>query len=213
MPTIETWSLWVHIAAGTVAVFAGVVALLTEKGGRRHRGAGKIFLGSMAVVVATVFVLVLTDTTTFRIVLTLVAVFSGYLAFSGYRVLARKRSPGSAHTVDWLAAGSVVLACLALGGWGASRALGGDSFGIVMAVFGVIGVAYGGLEIRQFRSGSAGEWLVGHLQRMIAAYIATVSAVSAVNLTPVLGIGAWLWPTVAGTPLIYYWSKRYSTTG
>jgi len=213
MSSIESLSLWVHIAGGTVAVFAGVVALVTEKGGRRHRGAGKIFLASMGVVVATVFGLVVIDPTTFRIVLTLVAVFSGYLAFSGYRVLARKRSPGSAHPVDWLAAGSVVAACLALGGWGAVRALDGDSFGIVMVVFGIIGVAFGGLEIRQFRSGSAGEWLVDHLQRMIAAYIATISAVSAVNLTPVLGIGAWLWPTALGTPLIYYWSKRYSTAG
>ena len=212
MSPVETWSLWVHIAAGTVAVLTGVVALATTKGGRRHRQAGKTFVASMAVVVATVFVLVAIDPTTFRIVLTLVAVFSGYLAFSGYRVLARKRSPATAHTVDWLAAGSVVLACLALGGWGVSWVLGGDSFGIVMIVFGVIGVTFGGLELRQFRRGASGEWLVNHLQRMLAAFIATVSAVSAVNLTPVLGVGAWLWPTVVGTPLIYYWSKRYSTT-
>jgi hypothetical protein len=53
--------------------------------------------------------------------------------------------------------------------------------------------------------------MVNHLQRMIGAFIATVSAVSAVNLTPVLGIAAWLWPTVVGVPLVVYWSNRYST--
>lgn len=55
------------------------------------------------------------------------------------------------------------------------------------------------------------EWMVSHLQRMIAVFISTVSAVSAVNLTPVLGIWAWLWPTVVGVPLIIYWSSTYST--
>ena len=43
MPTLEAWSLWLHIAAGAVAVLAGVGALVTGKGGWRHRQAGKIF--------------------------------------------------------------------------------------------------------------------------------------------------------------------------
>ncbi|QKY19178.1 hypothetical protein B4589_001835 [Halolamina sp. CBA1230] len=211
MPTLETWSLWLHIAAGTVAVLAGVGALVTKKGGRRHRGAGKLFLAAMAVTVATVFVLLAAAVTTFRIVLTLVAVFSGYLAFSGYRVLSRKRPSETPATVDWLAAGTVVVACLVLGSWGVAWFLDGSSFGVVMAVFGGIGVAFGGQELRSFRRGESGEWLVGHLQRMIAAFIATISAVSAVNLTPVIGVSAWLWPTVVGTPLIAYWSRKYES--
>jgi uncharacterized membrane protein len=89
MPTVEVWSLWLHIAAGIAALFAGLGALVTKKGGMRHRQAGKVFLVSMGVVVATVFVLVAIDPVAFRIILTLVAIFSGYLAFSGYRVLSR----------------------------------------------------------------------------------------------------------------------------
>jgi hypothetical protein len=46
---------------------------------------------------------------------------------------------------------------------------------------------------------------------MIGAFIATVSAVSAVNLTSELGIMAWLWPTILGVPLIAYWSNKYSS--
>ena len=80
-----------------------------------------------------------------------------------------------------------------------------------MVVFGGIGVVFGSLDAREFRRDAASEWMVSHLQRMIAAFIATVSAVSAVNLTAVLGIWAWLWPTVAGVPLIVYWSNTYST--
>jgi len=212
MPTVEEWTLWVHIAAGTVAVLAGAGALVASKGGRRHRQAGKLFVGAMGVVVATTFVLLAVDPTAFRIILALVAVFSGYLAFSGYRVLSRKRSTGTAQSVDWAAASGVVVACLGLGLWGLDWALDGRSFGLVMVVFGGIGVAFGAVDVRGFRSGGSEEWVVSHLQRMVAAFIATVSAVSAVNLTPVLGIGAWLWPTVVGTPLIYYYSKRYGAT-
>jgi len=211
MATIEGWSLWIHIAAGTVAVFAGVAALVTTKGGWRHRQAGKVFLGAMAVVVATVFVLLAVDPTEFRMILTLVAIFSGYFAFSGYRVLARKRPTETAHPVDWAAAGSVILACIGLGGWGLDWVLRGNSFGIVMATFGSIGVAFGTIDIRQFHGEESGEWMVNHLQRMVAAFIATVSAVSAVNLTPTIGVVAWLWPTALGIPLIYYWSSTHST--
>ncbi|MBP1987324.1 hypothetical protein [Halolamina salifodinae] len=211
MGAIEAWSLWLHIAAGTVAVAAGVAALATTKGGRRHRQAGRLFLAAMAVTVATVFVLVVLVPTSFRIVLTLVAVFSGYLAFSGYRALSRKRPSDTAHAADWLAAGSVVAACLALGVWGVVWFLGGSSFGVVMVVFGAIGVTFGGQDLRSFYHSEGGAWLVSHLQRMLGAFIATVSAVSAVNLTPTLGVLAWVWPTIVGTPLIAYLSSKYES--
>lgn len=95
--------------------------------------------------------------------------------------------------------------------WGGIWYLGGQSFGIVMIVFGTIGVVFATLDAWTFRRDGTDEWMVSHLQRMIAAFISTVSAVSAVNLTPILGIWAWLWPTIVGVPLIVYWSNVYST--
>lgn len=213
MASLEVWTLWVHIAAGVVALGAGAVALVTTKGGRRHRRAGKVFLVSMAVVVGTVFPLLVFDPTSLRVFLSLVAVFSGYLAFSGYRVLSRKRPPDEASAVDWVAAVAVVLACLALGGWGVDRLVFGGEFGFVMVVFGGIGLAFGGYDLTAFRAADGGsEWMVTHLQRMVGAFIATVSAVSAVNLTHLLGSVAWLWPTAAFVPLIVYWSNEYGNS-
>jgi predicted RND superfamily exporter protein len=125
-------------------------------------------------------------------------------------VLSRKRPAEDAETIDWLAAGSVVVACLGLGGWGLTWLADGRTFGVVMAVFGGIGLAYGVGDARAFRNGGqGGAWMVAHLQRMVAAFIATVSAVSAVNLTDPLGFVAWLWPTIVGAPLIAYWSNKY----
>jgi len=62
-----------------------------------------------------------------------------------------------------------------------------------------------------FHGDERDEWMVHHLQRMIGAFIATVSAVSAVNLAPMLGILAWLWPTIVGVLLLAYWSNECST--
>jgi len=212
MPTVEAWSLWLHIAAGVVAVLAGVGALVTRKGGRRHRQAGKLFLGSMAVVVGTVFVLVALDFNTFRLILTLIAIFSGYLAFSGYRAVSRKRSATSSLVVDWVAAVAVVLACGALGVWGLVWMFEGNSFGVVMSVFAGIGIVFGGVDMRTLHTDSHEAPILTHLQRMCGAFIAVISAVSAVNLTATLGILAWLWPTILGVPLIAYYTTTYRST-
>jgi hypothetical protein len=44
---------------------------------------------------------------------------------------------------------------------------------------------------------------------MGAAYIATVSAVSAVNLTVLPPVVRWLWPTLVGVPVLIYLQRRY----
>lgn len=207
--TVEAWILRLHVVAGTVALVAGSAALLTKKGGRRHRLAGRLFLRSVAVVVGTVFALLPFGAGTFRLLLTLVAVFSGYLAFSGYRALDRMRPDGSVRPVDWVAAAAVVAACLALGGWGVRWLLDGGEFGVVMVVFGAIGVGFGVADVRRFRGDGGGVRTVAHLQRTLGAFVAVVSAVSAVNLTPLLGVAAWLWPTAVGVPLIAYLSRAY----
>jgi hypothetical protein len=208
--TLEAWTLRTHVAAGVIALLAGLGALLTEKGGRTHRRAGRLFVRSMAVVVGTVFPLLALDPSPFRVFLALVAVFSGYLAFSGYRVLSRKRPTDAADPEDWLAAGAVLASCLALGGWGVARVADGSTFGVVLVAFGGIGLSFGAADVRAFRGDGDTEWMVSHLQRMMGAFIATVSAVSAVNLAS-LGAVAWLWPTVAGVPVIVYWSRKYES--
>lgn len=104
----------------------------------------------MAVVVGTVFLLLALDPNSLRVFLTLVAVFSGYLAFSGYRVLGRKR-PADEPAVNWVAARAVVLACLGLDGWGAATLFDGATFGVVMVVFGGIRLTFGGTDVRTFQ--------------------------------------------------------------
>lgn len=209
MTGIDSMVLWGHVAAGTIAVLAGVGALVTKKGGLRHRRLGKTFVAMMGVIVVSTIGLAALEPTTFRIILTLVAIFSGYFAFSGYRVLSRKRPSDSPAPVDWSALAGLVVACGALVIWGTTWLIDGRTFGVVMLVFGGIGVTIGAGDVRDFNNSTTDPWLVTHLQRMIGAFIATVSAVSAVNLTNTIGVLAWLWPTIVGVPLVVYWSRTY----
>lgn len=214
MATVEDATLWLHIAAGVIALLAGLGALVTTNGGRRHRKAGRTFVASMSIVVGTVFALLVFDSTPSRMFLTLIGVFSGYFVFSGYRVLARKRPVDEAQAVDWIAAVAVVIVCFALGGWGISSLISGRSFGVVPILFSVIGIGAGLSDLQTFRDTTyRGPWMIDHLGRMVGAYIATVTAVSVVNLTMFPQVVTWVWPTVLGVPLIWFWKRKYGDTG
>jgi uncharacterized membrane protein len=205
-----TATLWLHIGSGFLALGGGLGVLTTEKGGRRHRQFGRGFLYAMAVVAATSLALLALDPTVWRLFLGLVAVFSVYFAFSGYRTLSRKRPSDDATRVDWVAVGLYGTASAGLVGMGAWFSARGADFGVVMGVFGGIGLVFSTVDVRQFRRGpEPGDWVGQHVVRMGAGYIATVSAFSAVNflfLPPVL---RWLWPTLLGTPLLVYLARVY----
>jgi len=211
METLITTLRWIHISAGTLALVLAPLAMLTVKGGRAHRRWGKIYFWSMAVVAATAVVLALWRP---QIFLALLAVFSFYMAFTGYRTLSRKRPvQGQGPTaLDWMAAlvtfgVSAALVVLGLIRPGASW----QRLGIVPVVFGVLGMILAGRDIGTFIRPPAARnaWWFAHMGGMLGSYIATVSAFSVVNFA-FLPMGVrWLWPTVIGTPLIALWITYY----
>jgi hypothetical protein len=79
----------------------------------------------------------------------LVALFSFYLAFTGYRVLSRKTPQQRPSKADWTAASTMLLGGLALVAYGVYLMMT-TSFGMVAIVFGVIGLLFGMSDIRDF---------------------------------------------------------------
>jgi hypothetical protein len=164
----------------------------------------------MAVVAGSALALFPMDPAFDRQFLSLIAVFSFYFAFSGYRVLSRKRSVDGPDVVDWAAVGLFGLASVGLVGMGAVQYLGGSGFSVVPLVFGAVGTAFAVSDLRKLRGAvTPGAWVTEHLVRMGAAYIATVTAFSTVNFVFLPVVARWLWPTLVGTPLLFYFSRKY----
>lgn len=210
MVTAEAVTVWIHVAAGFLALFAGVVAIATRKGGRRHRRSGRAYVYGMAVVAATALGLFGFAQTADRTVLALIAVFSFYFAFSGYRVLSRKRPDAKATGVDRVAVALLALASVGILGLGGLFWLDGNDFAPVLLVFGAIGTVFAVNDAAVFRDWrSGGTWIGEHVLRMGAGYIATVTAFSTVNFLFVPLVVRWLWPTAIGTPAIAYAIRRY----
>jgi hypothetical protein len=88
MEILHKSNIILHVLTGTVALVLGVIALLTVKGGRFHNKTGRLFLSLISVVIFTgligVFVF---GRNTFLLVIT---ILSGYVSFSGYRILQSK---------------------------------------------------------------------------------------------------------------------------
>ncbi|MCY4486486.1 MAG: hypothetical protein OXF11_05140 [Deltaproteobacteria bacterium] len=136
-----------HIAAGATALMAAAAALVTEKGGARHVRAGRVYAASMALVCVSALPLAVLGS---DVVLLLVAVFSFYFVFAGWR-FARNAS-GRPRTVDWAATALMGLTSLAMWGYGATLWQRGDSAWITMAVFGAIAAALAAVDFRHHRA-------------------------------------------------------------
>lgn len=144
--------------------------------------------------------------------LALVAVFSLYMVASGYRSLYLKQMHRGLRParVDITLHGIAGVVNGGLSIWGLAHLILGsfNTQAVLFTVFGLIGtlmVLNGFLKFYRRRHDKR-EWLYGHMGGFLGGYIATVSAFSAVNLTMVEPVWLqWLWPTIIGVPLIFFW--------
>lgn len=198
----------IHIAGGVLALLSGGVAIGVQavKGPHRaHVLAGRCFVAGMIILIAAALPLSVIISSP---LLFLIGIFSGYLMLVGWR-LARNRA-GAAEPVDRILdcamlAGSLAMIVVGILTW--------SDQGVVLLVFGVLGIPLAGGHLLVLRKGPIrGRLRIGnHLQFMIAAFIATVTAFLVVN--GVFGILDWFLPTVLLTPVIVLWKRRILAGG
>jgi uncharacterized membrane protein len=213
--------LGLHITFGVIAFICAPVALATVKGGKKHRLWGRVYFWGMAGVAVTALILSFALPIWF---LAMVAVFSFYSAFAGYRVLSLKDmyQGGRPKFIDWAAAAITIASSLLLLVMGFVRpvmmAVGvitvfDHKVSIVSVVFGIIGIRMGTGSIAGFLKRPTHKmfWWFDHMQGMMGSYIAAMTAFSAVNLTRWFGPAwwVWLWPTIVGVPCIVVWTRYY----
>ena len=197
--------LTVHILAGSAALLTAAVALVTQKGSVRHVRAGRVYAVAMTLIFVTAVPLAILGSSVF---LLLIAVFSFYLVFAGWRFA--RNYTGKPHPVDWAAVAAIAIAGIGMLGYAVILARGGDSQWVTMALFGGIALALGVADARFYRSAVArgSRRIARHLTNMMAGTIATITAVLVVNVdTNPVWLG-WILPTLLITPLIVWWNFR-----
>lgn len=188
--------LVVHIAAGFGSFVLAPVALATAKGGKQHKRWGMVYLWSMGTVAATALPMALYRPVLF---LAMVAVFSFYAAFSGYRVLKLKdlARGGDAKPIDWLAGVMTFSSSAYLAAFGWLRPAWVQHMGVVAIVFGLLGMRLASVQMMSFvrKPKEKMFWWYTHLGNFIGSYIAAWTAFSVVTLPTILphaGFALWL---------------------
>ena len=207
---LNTALLAIHIVSGSVALLSAAIALITQKGGSKHIMAGRVYAAAMTLVFLTAVPLAILGSGIF---LLLIAVFSFYLVFAGWRFA--RNYECKPHTVDWTAIVAMGLTGLGMWVYAVVLASGGSSQWITMALFGFIALALSLADVRFYLTANVrgARRIARHLTNMMAGTIATVTAVLVVNVdTNPVWLG-WILPTLLITPLIVWWNVRIARQG
>jgi uncharacterized membrane protein len=207
----------VHVACGTIALLAGMAALMAAKGALAHRRVGRIFLYAITVVIATAAIGRLAFD--FRTFLALVTLLSFYQALSGMRALRLRGS--RARAVDrGLAAFGLISPIVFL--VVIRRMQRPWSPMLTYSILGtLVGVGVYDLLREVLPAAWLGRvWRQEHLVKMIGAYIA-ISSAFAGTVFPGLMPWAAIIPSCAGMTLSItflargprQWLRHETTTG
>ena len=204
---IEKPLLYLHILAGFISLGIAYVLLFIKKGNKRHKKLGMIYVYGMTTIFVTAIPLSLLGE--FNPFLFVIAIFSFYLAFSGYRQ-GRDRN-GAREQIDkalgiFITATSILFYSMAV-----SLYLIEDSMWITSVIFGSIALVFSINDFRRMKIVERPDFYDRtnlHLNLMLAGTIATTTAFI-VTIDPFSTLWLnWIAPTIVGTPIIIYFSKR-----
>jgi uncharacterized membrane protein len=200
--------LYIHILCGTISLFLGLFILLAKKGNIRHKMIGNIYFYSMLIAALISFPMSYLHSDYF---LFIVGVFTSYMLLTGRRYLKIKEISDVKPT-DWILTLIMLVFGIAFIVFGIYIMINNNSFGIVLLVFGGIICLFVWRDKNNFEGKSRYKnyWLVTHIQRMVASYIATVTAFLVVNNKILPDIVAWLLPTFLLVPLLVKWVIKHN---
>jgi uncharacterized membrane protein len=204
---IERPLLYLHILAGFISLAIAYILLFIKKGNKRHKKLGMIYVYGMTTIFVTAIPLSLLGE--FNPFLFVIAIFSFYLAFSGYRQ-GRDRN-GAREQIDKVLGVFITATSILFYSMAVSLYLIEDSMWITSVVFGSIALGMGINDFRRMKIDERPDFYDRtnlHLNLMLAGTIATTTAFI-VTLNPFsIDWLNWVAPTIVGTPIIIYFSRR-----
>lgn len=203
---------YTHIIAGILSLVAAPLALLVVKGGKAHRTAGKVFFWAMTWIFLSALFLSIYKSIPF---LLMIAVFSYYSVVVGYRSIYQKQLSSGKRVkwFDWLALVVSGLFNLGFVIWGAYHTVNGTlgAFAYLSVGFGFGGLLIVKGQLLSFVKPQDDKyrWLYSHIGNMKGGFIASVTAFSTQVMTFMPGVIPWIWPSIIGVPLLFFWISSY----
>lgn len=195
--------IFLHVLSGTGSVIGMFGALAANKGSLWHRRFGRLYTYSMS---AALLLALIVSSITDNFFLFLIGIFSAYFVFTGWRLALVK--DGTRSLLDKCLSVLMLGCAIAMVCYGINLRVSGESLGIALAVFGVFAFFPAWSDVRLSAWPKGKQRIVLHLNRMGGASIATMTAVFVVNVATNPAFIAWLLPTMVGSPLIIYWTRR-----
>ena len=205
--------LTIHVVAGSVALICAFIAISVKKGRKAHNLVGRTYFVAMMGVATTALPVAIIRP---NAMLFLVALFSSYMAYIGWRFgrLARVKNQAN-PIVEWV----MVIVAVIMVGYGLFSVITGTAMGWVVVAFGGIGLQFAitDLKVAKIKLDFANR-ITAHLQHMLGGTIATVTAVLVQQVVTRMepsdpwAVAVWLAPTVVISPLIAVWSRKVLTT-
>ena len=204
---IEKPLLYLHILAGFISLGIAYVLLFIKKGNKRHKKLGMIYVYGMTTIFVTAIPLSLLGE--FNPFLFVIAIFSFYLAFSGYRQ-GRDRN-GAREQIDKALGIFITATSILFYSMDVSLYLIEDTMWITSVIFGSIALVFSINDFRRMKIVERPNFYDKtnlHLNLMLAGTIATTTAFI-VTIEPFSTLWLnWVAPTIVGTPIIIYFSNR-----
>ena len=211
MPPLFKILLAIHIFFGSIGLLTGTLNIIRKKGDKPHFLVGKLFLVSMIINAIAGFIMSILHNNIFLLI---VAVFSFYMVCTGQRILSLKNliKNQKPKPIDYGLTFGMLLFGTGFIVYSGFLLVNQNYFGLVMFVFGSISIFFVRTDLHLYKGITKYKnyWLLVHLQRMIGAYIASVTAFIVTVNQFNLGIIGWLLPTVVLVPLIVKWSRQYA---
>lgn len=216
METAATALRGLHIVAGLTALISMWVPLVTAKGNKAHRRAGKVYV--VAMVCAAVAAIVIAPVRMAQrpqaewgspIFLAYLGLLSINTSLFGVRVLRMKRVVGAVTGADRVLPAGLLVTAVAMGVYGL---LNTWPLAIIFAALGLL-VAVPQWRLLQRLPTQPAWWVPEHLSAMLVSCIATLTAFLVVNASRFLEgpamLAVWVAPTVVGTVASVRWRRRY----
>ena len=212
---MEFFILFSHAFAGFTSLVLGIaLASFIKKGNRTHILLGRFYFWSMTWVFVSALIVI--TFIRYNLFLMMIAFFSFMMVYAGMRIFKRKKGPSVLDVLVCLStSGAAIFAIYqSIAHWINN---GFNTVVFLIFFFGIFSLQTVAKEIMIWRKKEINktEVILYHIQSMLGSFIAAVTAFMVFTGSRWMDMGAanwvlWIMPTIVLTPMIIYWSAKFS---